>query len=260
MPKRCVPLLAYLRAASCSTVLLLGACAGLQDNAKTAQGQTVFASSTDAAPTSTQEANDATGSPLLQRTIGIFRLAPKANSAPDTARQQLQALASSPSAYRIGAGDVLDIDISNLGAPQPDSRAQIALDAEGVLDLGELGAYRLQGLTPTQAQRVLRTALETPARSPIVALRVDQYRSQFVRLLGQVYAPGDYYIDATPMSLAEAITRAGGLLDDADLSLIVLTRNGRTENLDLRQLYALGLQPQDLMLRHGDVLRFAPTE
>jgi polysaccharide export outer membrane protein len=93
-----------------------------------------------------------------------------------------------------------------------------------------------------------------------VALRVDQYRSQFVRLLGQVYAPGDYYIDATPMSLAEAITRAGGLLDDADLSLIVLTRNGRTENLDLRQLYALGLQPQDLMLRHGDVLRFAPTE
>ena len=128
----------------------------------------------------------------------------------------------------------------------------------GILDIGKLGAYRLQGLTVAQAQRVLRTALEHPNASPNVALRIDQYRSQAVRLQGEVYSPGDYFIDNQAMSLAEAITRAGGLLDRADLSRIELQRAGQKQNLDLRQLYDLGLPPESLLLRAGDVLTFVP--
>ena len=60
------------------------------------------------------------------------------------------------------------------------------------------------------------------------------------------------------MSLAEAITRAGGLLERADLSRIELQRAGQKQNLDLRQLYDLGLPPESLLLRAGDVLTFVP--
>jgi protein involved in polysaccharide export with SLBB domain len=75
----------------------------------------------------------------------------------DMTPEQLRNLAGSSSAYRMGAGDVLDIDISGVWQ-QPDIRTQTALNADGILDIGKLGAYRLQGLTVAQAQRVLRTA------------------------------------------------------------------------------------------------------
>lgn len=252
-----LPLLARILGA-CS-LLLLGACAGFQGEAKNAQGEAIFASAGagDNTPLYADSPEDPSTQPFLQRALSIFRPSPKATRTPEATRHQLQSLAGSNTAYRMGAGDVLDVDISNIWQ-QPDTRAQIALNADGVLDLGGLGAYRLQGLTLAQAQRALHTALEHPNASPHIALRIDQYRSQSVRLQGEVYTPGDYFIDEQPMSLAEAITRAGGLLEQADLSRIQLQRAGQSQELNLRQLYDLGLPPEHLLLRAGDVLTFLP--
>lgn len=245
-----------LALALCS-VLFLSACAGLHGDAKNAQGEPVFFSQQNPtpmpAPLYEGTAQEQADPPLLVRTLALFR---PATRTPSAVREQLQALAGTAGPYRMGAGDVLDIAISGLGQT-PDVRLQRALDAQGTLDLDDLGAYRLQGLTPAQAQRALRSALETDLHTPQVEVRVAQYRSQSVRLQGAVYAPGDYFIDAAPMSLAEAITRAGGLLQEADLSRIELQRAGQaTQTLDLQQLYGLGLPPENLMLRSGDTLNF----
>ena len=240
------------------SLLMLSACAGLQGGeGKNAQGQAIFASTEAATPIYANSPDDPSTQPLLQRALSIFRPNTKTPRAPEATRSQLQSLAGSVTAYRLGAGDVLDVDISGLWQ-RPDARGQMALNTDGILDLGELGAYRLQGLSLAQAQRVLRTALEQPQSTPQVALRIDQYRSQSVRLQGEVYAPGDYFIDAQPMSLAEAITRAGGLLAQADLSRIELQRAGQSQNLNLRQLYEWDLPPENLLLRAGDVLTFLP--
>jgi polysaccharide export outer membrane protein len=235
---------------------LLSACAGLQNgDAKNAQGEAVFAAAgQNAAPLYASGQEDASEQPLLQKALSLFTAASARAASPDV-QAQLQALAGSATAYRMGAGDVIDIDISGMWQ-RPDFRAQIALNADGVADLGDLGAYRLQGLSRAQAQRVLRTALDNANASPKVALRIDQYRSQSVRLQGEVYTPGDYFIDDQPMSLAEAITRAGGLLEQADLAHIQLQRAGQVQSLNLRQLYDLGLPPENLLLRTGDVLTF----
>lgn len=254
-------LMPLAHAAGCCALLLLGACAGFQGEGKNSQGEAVFASMENAPPLYADSPDDPSTQPLLKRALSIFRPNPRVVRTPDMGRamtpEQLRNLAGSSSAYRMGAGDVLDIDISGVWQ-QPDIRTQTALNADGILDIGKLGAYRLQGLTVAQAQRVLRTALEHPNASPNVALRIDQYRSQAVRLQGEVYSPGDYFIDNQAMSLAEAITRAGGLLDRADLSRIELQRAGQKQNLDLRQLYDLGLPPESLLLRAGDVLTFVP--
>ncbi len=255
--------------------LALGACAGLRggeaENANNAQGQPVFAAQQTAssaslaatsvpspAPLYEASAEDRANPPVLQRLLNFFR--PREAAASSDVRAQLQALAGSDEPYRIGAADVLDIDIDsdvNDQASQPDIRVQNSVTAQGVLDLGELGAYRVQGLSPTQAQRVLRSALSASfGQEPEVSVRVARYRSQSVRLQGQVYAPGDYYIDAVPMSLAEAITRAGGLLEAADLNRIELQRQGKTLHLNLHELYKLGLRPEGIRLRNGDVLNF----
>lgn len=255
-------LMPLAHAAGCCALLLLGACAGFQGEGKNSQGEAVFASMENAPPLYADSPDDPSTQPLLKRALSIFHPNPRGVvRTPDMGRdmtpEQLRNLAGSSSAYRMGAGDVLDIDISGVWQ-QSDIRTQTALNADGILDIGKLGAYRLQGLTVAQAQRVLRTALEHPNASPNVALRIDQYRSQAVRLQGEVYSPGDYFIDNQAMSLAEAITRAGGLLDRADLSRIELQRAGQKQNLDLRQLYDLGLPPESLLLRAGDVLTFVP--
>jgi len=250
---------------------LLGGCAGLlQGDAQNAQGQPVFAAQTEAAQALYSDSPEEEAErPVLKSSLALSLPAGKTSSAElaptqqpsqtpaSTTQQQLQTLAGSATAYRIGAGDVLDVDISGLWQ-RPDWRGQVALNSAGVLNLGGLGTYRLQGLSVAQAQRVLRTALEKNGASPQVALRIDQYRSQSVRLQGEVYAPGDYFIDEQAMSLAEAITRAGGLLEQADLGRIQLQRAGQSQTLNLRQLYELGLPPENVLLRAGDVLTFLP--
>ncbi len=251
---------------------LLGGCAGLlQGDAQNAQGQPIFAAQTgDAPPLYSDSPEEEAERPVLKRSLSLSLPAGKTSSvelvatqqptqtpASATQQAQLQTLAGSATAYRMGAGDVLDVDISGLWQ-RPDWRGQVALNSAGMLNLGELGTYRLQGLSVAQAQRVLRTALEKNGASPQVALRIDQYRSQSVRLQGEVYAPGDYFIDEQAMSLAEAITRAGGLLEQADLGRIQLQRAGQSQNLNLRQLYELGLPPENVLLRAGDVLTFLP--
>ncbi len=251
--------------------VFLGGCAGLQQGeANNTQGQPVFAAQTEAAQALYSDSPEEEAErPVLKSSLALSLPAGKTSSAElaptqqpsqtpaSTTQQQLQTLAGSATAYRIGAGDVLDVDISGLWQ-RPDWRGQVALNSAGVLNLGGLGTYRLQGLSVAQAQRVLRTALEKNGASPQVALRIDQYRSQSVRLQGEVYAPGDYFIDEQAMSLAEAITRAGGLLEQADLGRIQLQRAGQSQTLNLRQLYELGLPPENVLLRAGDVLTFLP--
>jgi polysaccharide export outer membrane protein len=230
----------------------------LQGSALNAQGEPIFAAG-QASPSSSLYTDDNithTDRPTLQGSLALSRTLVHA---PKNLREQLQALAGNPAPYRLGLGDVLEVRIQQTAAIA-DIVEEGPLNSDGVLDLADLGAYRLQGLSLEHAQRVLQAALAAePLQHPLVLVRVSQYRSQFVRLQGEIYAPGDYAIDATPMSLAEAITRAGGLLEKADLGAITLQRNGQAQPIDLRQLYQWGLSPDEILLRHGDILTFSPS-
>ncbi len=240
--------------------MLFNACAGLQGSALNAQGEPIFAAGQtgpSSSPLYTDDNMSNTDRPALQGSLALSRTL--IHDAPQNLREHLRALAGSPAPYRLGLGDVLQVRIQQ-SAPVADIFEELPLNSEGVLDLADLGAYRLQGLSLEQAQRILQDALAAePLQHPKVLVRVSQYRSQFVRLQGEIYAPGDYAIDATPMSLAEAITRAGGLLEKADLGAITLQRNGQAQQIDLRQLYQWGLSPDEILLRHGDMLIFSPS-
>lgn len=57
------------------------------------------------------------------------------------------------------------------------------------------------------------------------------------------------------MSLVEAINRAGGFQPTADQSQISLNRKGMSYRINLPQLVQRGVNPGDIMLVNGDVLR-----
>jgi polysaccharide export outer membrane protein len=72
---------------------------------------------------------------------------------------------------------------------------------------------------------------------------------------GEVKSPGLQPINDIPMTLMEALNRAGGLLPSADQSRIALERGELRYMIDLRALVAQGINPGNVMLLHGDVVR-----
>src|SRR5690606_16839877 len=85
-------------------------------------------------------------------------------------------------------------------------------------------------------------------------VRVAAYRSQRVYVVGEVEQPGVQLVQDIPLTVLEAINRAGGVTPDADLRNIVLTRNDKTYSINLLSLYEGGDITQNVLLRHGDVL------
>ena len=176
-----------------------------------------------------------------------------------------------PPPYKIDRGDILSIvvwdhpelagqgaaastnaaDTANPGAPA----AGFVVDHEGRVQFPFAGVLQLAGLTEEQARSLLTRRLAKYIAQPNVTLRVQAYRSKRVYIDGEVKAPGLQAINDIPMTLMEALNRAGGLLPTADQSRIMLERGDARYRIDMRTLVARGINPGSVMLANGDVVR-----
>ncbi|MRX10586.1 hypothetical protein GJ697_22395 [Pseudoduganella sp. FT25W] len=182
-------------------------------------------------------------------------------------------LGDTPSPYQIGHGDILTIvvwDHPELGAGAPAAQAQSAppagdgagvpaagfvVDHDGLVQFPYAGELRLAGLTEEQARALLAERLARYISNPVVTLRVQSYRSQRIYIDGEVRNPGLQAINDLPMTLVEAMNRAGGPLPTADQSRLLLARGEQRYLLNLPQLMQQGVNPARILLRHGDVLQ-----
>ncbi|HEX8613803.1 MAG TPA: polysaccharide biosynthesis/export family protein [Telluria sp.] len=176
-----------------------------------------------------------------------------------------------PPPYRIGSGDILSIvvwdhpelagqgvaasataaDAQSPGAPP----AGFVVDHEGRVQFPFAGSLTLAGLTEDQARALLTKRLARYISKPLVTLRVQAYRSKRVYVDGEVRLPGLQSINDIPMTLVEALNRAGGMLPSADQSRIVLERGDARYQVGLRGLVARGINPGSILLAPGDVVR-----
>jgi polysaccharide export outer membrane protein len=90
-------------------------------------------------------------------------------------------------------------------------------------------------------------------RHPEVTVRVQEYATQDVAVLGQVHSPGSYPI-ATPQTILKVLSLAGGVLDTADRHIVV-KRRGTQEQVD----YYLSNNPSQafeaiVMVHPGDTV------
>ena len=192
----------------------------------------------------------------------------------------LDALRGSPNPlYLIGAGDVLtvvvwdhpelsggalapalgQVDASDAGNGNSIGNA-LLVDHGGMLRFPYAGMVRVAGLSETQAAAALAQALSKYIQSPRVSLAVQTYRSKRVYVGGEVKNPGLFPVNDIPMSLTEALHRAGGVLPTADRSRLVLERGKRRYLIDLRQLAGQDIDGATIMLQHGDVLQVGARE
>ena len=183
---------------------------------------------------------------------------------------EIRQLFGTPKPYVIGPGDVLNIvvwDHPELNLPTTQTTgggdgvgaSSVAtgytVDASGSVQFAYAGLVHVAGLTEAQARAVLTKRLGEYVRKPQIAVRVQAYRSKRVYLDGEVRTPGLQIVNDMPMTLPEAIDRAGGFTATADRSQVSVTRGNKTVMVSLPAMLAAGVNPTNILLRDGDLVR-----
>ncbi|XYJ08993.1 polysaccharide biosynthesis/export family protein [Telluria sp. B2] len=188
-----------------------------------------------------------------------------------------QLLVPHPPPYTIGRGDILsivvwdhpelaaggmtaaaassDAVVAVAGATANIAQPGFAVDHQGRIQFPFAGLLPVEGLTEEQARALLTQKLAKYIANPNITLRVQAYRSKRVYIDGEVKSPGLQAINDIPMTLVEALNRAGGLLPSADQSRIALERGDARYSINLRELVQKGINPGNVMLAPGDVVR-----
>lgn len=203
-------------------------------------------------------------------TITPELLATQSNSSKADLLAEIETLAAPNHAYRLGAGDIVNIMVwdhpelalipaassRNMGSvTQADIGNGYPISANGTIQFPYAGVVDAAGLTELELRDLLIKKLAVYINDPQLTVRVQSYRNSRVYIDGEVNNPGLAVMDDIPMTLPEALNRAGGYTKEADRSSIMLSRNGVTMRLDLPELTRLGINPSRIMLANGDMLR-----
>lgn len=191
-----------------------------------------------------------------------------------TAQADLTDIIAQPQPYKIGPGDYLSITvwdhpelvapISSTGGTTGSAMSAAApgytVNAEGKVQFPYASDVKVAGLTEAQARDLLIEKLSKVIRQPEVTLRVVAYRSKRIYLDGEVKMPGIVAIDDIPLTLPEAISRAGGVTALGDQSRVSITRAGKTYWVDLPNLSRNGIDPSTILLGNADLVRVSQRD
>lgn len=165
--------------------------------------------------------------------------------------------------YRVGPGDVLDIEV----AENIDTRQQTKVLPDGMLHYDVAPGVNVKGMTLREISTKLSDALKDDYVNPVVTVNVATADSQRFWMLGQVKTPGAYPIQK-PTTLVDALSLGGGLLtqaqdevgnpESADLERAILIRKGNLLPVDFHALVHEGDMSQNVYVKSGDYI-FVPS-
>lgn len=184
--------------------------------------------------------------------------------------------------YILGSGDQLNMRFltSGSGGDNDILSGPLAVLPDGTASLPLIGSVRLSGLTLSQATLWLQSLYRKQLLRPELQLNLIQPRPLRVSVLGEVERPGIYTLTNQEASSTEAkvqitglptvvdaIQKAGGVTNLADLSQVTLRRRMpgdqgqfRRTNLDLLTLIREGDMVQNPILFDGDTIRVTRAE
>jgi len=157
--------------------------------------------------------------------------------------------------YVLGPGDSVDIGVFG----QPDLSQTVTIKPDGMIALPLVGEVKAAGRTTAQLEQDLVTVYRKYLKAPVVSVKVGQFRTSRIYVLGQVTRPGQYELKPNA-GIFELLAAAGGPTPRADLAKAVLIR----DKTDTRQLDLLGAiktsQDPAVALEPDDVLYLPETD
>jgi polysaccharide export outer membrane protein len=178
--------------------------------------------------------------------------------------------AVNPNTYKVGLNDEVKITVFD----ELELSGMYRVDADGSLSFPLIGHVQAAGSTLAELQRRITSMLANGyINNPQVRVEINQYKSQFVYVIGEVRAPGKITMTGTRMTLLEALALAGSPTANASNEVIVVhpmrsdaatlppgtdTAGGRiTVN---RKDLELGKAGHDVVLQDGDIINVPPAQ
>jgi len=166
-----------------------------------------------------------------------------------------------PGPYRIGAGDTLYVTVLDHpeltapgGAQQTASLNNRQVRSDGTLYYPFMGEFKVAGMTPEELRRLIAQRLAPYIPHPQVDVGIAKYASQHVTLSGAFLDTTPQPITSVPLTLAQAIGTAKVDTTRANLSGLVLSRDGHDYPLDLDALEHHDDLANAIYLKAGDRL------
>ncbi|MBF5042760.1 polysaccharide biosynthesis/export family protein [Simulacricoccus sp. 17bor-14] len=166
--------------------------------------------------------------------------------------------------YHVAPRDVLSVtvwDHPELTIPAGEFRPAEAtghpVNADGSLFYPYVGVVQVAGKTLPELRTLLTERLGKVLQKPQLDVRVAAFRGYKVQVTGDVVAPSTLPITDVPMRALDALAQARGPTPEADLSNVVLSRDGKTYTLNLQATNEQGATSQNWLLKDGDIL-FVP--
>ncbi len=163
--------------------------------------------------------------------------------------------------YKLGPGDIISIivwDHPELTIPAGSFRtaeqAGTVVADDGTIFFPYAGVLKVQGKTTSEVRNLLSAKLAKYIEKVQLDVRMVAFRSQQVYVVGEVAKPGIQQVTDIPMTILEAVNRAGGFTPEADYSRVLLTRRGTTYLVDIQAMYDYGATEQNALLEQGDIV------
>lgn len=178
----------------------------------------------------------------------------------------IETLFAEPKAYTIGPSDIISIMVYDHPELQPVAGTIVQtndptgitgapgfiVDQEGYVFFPHARRVKVSGLTEAQAAEAIAGRIRQVIKDPQVTVRISSFRSRRAYVEGEVRTPGTQIFTDVPVTLTDAINRAGGITAAGDRSLVTLTRNNVTVPIDLVRLQENGVNPNRILLETGD--------
>src|SRR6266487_1466384 len=125
-----------------------------------------------------------------------------------------------PKDYVIGVEDVLSVVFWK----DKELSAEVLVRPDGRISLPMLNDVPAAGMTPEQLAAAVQQAAAKFVRDPGATVIVKEIRSRKVYVIGEVTKPGTFPL-ASEMNVIQIIAEAGGFLESANKSNVVVVRN-----------------------------------
>ncbi len=206
----------------------------------------------------------------------VFILSLKASENENFANEKINLLQENH--YLLGPGDILELNLFD--APEFSGEYKVLND--GRLNLPLIGSVPVNNLSLQEASRIIESKFSKELIRPELFLAVKVSRPIKVSIIGEIERPGLYSLTNNEKSnlegvnqivnnglptIVDAIQKAGGITQNADLRNITITRrisglgnDYKKANLNLLDLIFNGDQEQNPFLFDGDVIKINEAE